>query len=145
MTLEKLQKDMIAAMKARDKERKDSISSLVSAVKKVGIDNGCRDNIPEDIVDSVILKEIKSVKEQIDTCPADRTDLLEQYKARYDVFNEYAPKLLSEDEVRDILTTKFADVIATKNKGQIMKAVMAELKGKVDGKVINQVVAELCK
>lgn len=145
MTLEKLQKDMIAAMTARDKERKDSISSLVSAVKKVGIDNGCRDNIPEDIVDSVILKEIKSVKEQIDTCPADRTDLLEQYKARYDVFNEYAPKLLSEDEVRDILTTKFADVIATKNKGQIMKAVMAELKGKADGKVINQVVAELCK
>lgn len=145
MTLEKLQKDMIAAMKARDKERKDSISSLVSAVKKVGIDNGCRDNIPEDIVDSVILKEIKSVKEQIDTCPADRTDLLEQYKARYDVFNEYAPKLLSEDEVRAILTTKFADVIATKNKGQIMKAVMAELKGKADGKVINQVVAELCK
>lgn len=145
MTLEKLQKDMIAAMKARDKERKDSISSLVSAVKKVGIDNGCRDNIPEDIVDSVILKEIKSVKGQIDTCPADRTDLLEQYKARYDVFNEYAPKLLSEDEVRDILTTKFADVIATKNKGQIMKAVMAELKGKADGKVINQVVAELCK
>lgn len=145
MTLEVLQKDMIAAMKARDKERKDSISSLVSAVKKVGIDNGCRDNIPEDIVDSVILKEIKSVKEQIDTCPADRTDLLEQYKARYDVFNEYAPKLLSADEVREILTTKFADVIATKNKGQIMKTVMAELKGKADGKVINQVVAELCK
>ena len=145
MTLEVLQKDMIAAMKARDKERKDSISSLVSAVKKVGIDNGCRDNIPEDIVDSVILKEIKSVKEQIDTCPADRTDLLEQYKARYDVFNEYAPKLLSEDEVREILTSKFADVIATKNKGQIMKTVMAELKGKADGKVINQVVAELCK
>ncbi|RGS43878.1 GatB/YqeY domain-containing protein [Coprococcus eutactus] len=145
MTLEVLQKDMIAAMKARDKERKDSISSLVSAVKKVGIDNGCRDNIPEDIVDSVILKEIKSVKEQIDTCPADRTDLLEQYKARYDVFNEYAPKLLSEDEVREILTTKFTDVIATKNKGQIMKTVMAELKGKADGKVINQVVAELCK
>lgn len=145
MTLEVLQKDMIAAMKARGKERKDSISSLVSAVKKVGIDNGCRDNIPEDIVDSVILKEIKSVKEQIDTCPADRTDLLEQYKARYDVFNEYAPKLLSEDEVREILTTKFADVIATKNKGQIMKTVMAELKGKADGKVINQVVAELCK
>ena len=145
MELETLRSDMIAAMKARDKERKDSISSLVSAVKKVGIDNGCRDNIPEDIVDSVILKEIKSVKEQIDTCPADRTDLLEQYKARYDVFNEYAPKLLSEDEVREILTTKFADVIATKNKGQIMKAVMAELKGKADGKVINQVVAELCK
>ena len=109
MTLEKLQKDMIAAMKARDKERKDSISSLVSAVKKVGIDNGCRDNIPEDIVDSVILKEIKSVKEQIDTCPADRTDLLEQYKARYDVFNEYAPKLMSAEEVEAELKEKLAE------------------------------------
>lgn len=145
MELATLQSAMIAAMKAKDKPRKDAISALVSAVKKAGIDAGCRDDIPTSMVDQVILKELKSVKEQIDTCPADRTDLLEQYKARYDVFNEYAPKLLSEDEVRDILTTKFADVIATKNKGQIMKAVMAELKGKADGKVINQVVAELCK
>lgn len=145
MKLETLQKDMIAAMKARDKERKDSISALVSAVKKVGIDQGCRDNIPEDVVDSVILKEMKSVKEQIDTCPADRTELLAQYKARYDVFSEYAPKLLSEEEVEEILKTKFVDVLATGNKGQIMKTVMPELKGKADGKVINQVVARLCK
>ena len=145
MELETLRSDMIAAMKAKDKARKEAISSLISAAKKVAIDEGCRDDIKPELVDRVILKELKTVKEQIDTCPADRTDLLEQYKARYDVFNEYAPKLLSEDDVRDILTTKFADVIATKNKGQIMKAVMAELKGKADGKVINQVVAELCK
>ena len=145
MELETLRSDMIAAMKAKDKARKEAISSLISAAKKVAIDEGCRDDIKPELVDRVILKELKTVKEQIDTCPADRTDLLEQYKARYDVFNEYAPKLLSEDEVRDILTTKFADVIATKNKGQIMKTVMAELKGKADGKVINQVVAELCK
>ena len=57
----------------------------------------------------------------------------------------YAQKLLSAEEVKAILTEKFADVIATRNKGQIMKTVMAELKGKADGKVINQVVAELCK
>ena len=145
MELETLRSDMIAAMKAKDKARKEAISSLISAAKKVAIDEGCRDDIKPELVDRVILKELKTVKEQIDTCPADRTDLLEQYKARYDMFNEYAPKLLSEDEVRDSLTTKFADVIATKNKGQIMKAVMAELKGKADGKVINQVVAELCK
>ena len=145
MDIKVLQKDMIAAMKARDKARKESISALIQAVKKAGIDAGCRNDIPEEMVNKVILKELKTVKEQIDSCPADRTDLIEEYQARYDVFNEYAPKLLSEDEVRDILTTKFADVIATKNKGQIMKAVMAELKGKADGKVINQVVAELCK
>ena len=46
---------------------------------------------------------------------------------------------------KKILNEKFADVIATKNKGQIMKAVMSELKGKADGKVINAVVAEMCK
>lgn len=145
MQFEKLQKDMIAAMKAKDKPRKESISALISAVKKAAIDKGCRDNITEDLVDSVILKELKTAKEQIDSCPADRTELKEEYQVRYDVISEYAPKLLSADEVKEILTTKFADVIATKNKGQIMKAVMAELKGKADGKVINQVVAQLCQ
>lgn len=145
MTLEVLQKDMIAAMKAHDKARKDTISSLVSAVKKAGIDAGCRDDIPEEMVNQAILKELKSVKEQIDTCPADRTELLDEYKARLNVINEYAPKMLSEEEIENILKEKFAEVIATKNKGQIMKAVMAEFKGKADGKVINQVVAKLCQ
>lgn len=145
MQFEQLQKDMIAAMKAKDKPRKESISSLISAVKKAAIDKGCRDNITEELVDSVILKELKTAKEQIDSCPADRTELKEEYQVRYDVISEYAPKMLSEEEVKDILTSKFADVIATKNKGQIMKAVMAELKGKADGKVINQVVAQLCQ
>lgn len=77
MQFEVLQKEMIAAMKARDKARKDTISVLVSAAKKSAIDAGCREEIPEDMVDAAILKEIKSVKEQIETCPADRTELLE--------------------------------------------------------------------
>ena len=145
MQLETLQKDMIAAMKAKDKERKDSISSLIGAIKKVAIDEKVRENIPEELVDRVILKEMKSVKERIDTCPADRTELLAAYKARYAVFEEYAPKMLSAEEVKAIIMEKFADVVATKNKGMIMKNVMGELKGKADGKVINQIVAELCQ
>lgn len=145
MKLKDLQDAMIAAMKAKDKARKDSISALVSAVKKAGIDAGCRDDIPEDMVSQVILKELKSVKEQIDTCPDSREDLLAEYKARYEVMSEFAPKLLSAEEVKEILTSKFAEVLATKNKGMIMKNVMGELKGKADGKVINQVVAELTK
>ena len=145
MQFEQLQKDMIAAMKAHDKPRKDSISVLVSAAKKIAIDNGCRDDIPEEIVNQAILKELKSVKEQIDTCPKERTDLLEEYNARLAVFEEYAPKMLSAEEVESILKEKFADVIATKNKGQIMKTIMPELKGKADGKVINEVVAKLCQ
>ena len=145
MTLEQLQKDMVAAMKARDKVRKDAISALVSAAKKVGIDEGCRENIPEEIVDRVILKEIKSVKEQLDSCPASRTDLLEEYQARYDIFQEYAPKMLSAEEVEAFITERFAELVASKNKGMIMKNVMPELKGKAEGSVINQVVAKLCQ
>lgn len=143
MKLKELQAAMIAAMKAKDKFRKDAIASLVSAVKKAGIDAGCRDDIPDDMANQAILKEIKSVKEQIDTCPAERTELLEEYKKRYEILNEFAPQLMSADEVKELLTTKYADLLATKNKGQIMKTVMAELKGKADGKVISQTVAEL--
>ena len=127
MQFKQLQDDMIAAMKARDKVRKDAISTLVSAAKKVAIDEGCRDDIRED------------------TCPASREDLLAEYKTRYDIFMEYAPKMMSADEVEAFITERFADVVASHNKGQIMKAVMPELKGKAEGSVINQVVAKLCQ
>lgn len=145
MQMEQLQKDMIAAMKAKDKPRKEAISSLVSAVKKAAIDAGCRDDIKEDMVDQVILKELKTVKEQIDTCPAEREDLKAEYQFRYDVIQEYAPSLMSEEEIRNFIMGKFADIVAQKNKGMIMKNVMPELKGKADGKLINQVVAKLCE
>lgn len=145
MELATLQSAMIAAMKAKDKPRKEAISALVSAVKKAGIDAGCRDDIPTSMVDQVILKELKSVKEQIDTCPDSRADLKDEYQFRYNVMQEFAPQQMSAEEVKAVLQEKFADVLATKNKGMIMKNVMAELKGKADGKVINQVVAELCK
>ena len=144
MQLETMRKDMVAAMKAHDKVRKEAVSSLISAVKKAAIDAGCRDDIPESMVDQVILKELKTAKEQLDTCPDSRADLKEEYQARYDIINEYAPSLMTAQEVKVFLEEKFAEVLATKNKGQIMKAVMPQLKGKADGKVINQVVGELC-
>ncbi|MCQ2498995.1 MAG: GatB/YqeY domain-containing protein [Lachnospiraceae bacterium] len=145
MTLEKLQKDMMEAMKAHDKARKESISALYSAAKKVGIDAGCRENIPEEMVDQAILKEVKTIKEQIETCPSERADLLEEFKARLAVFEEYAPHMMSKDEIKAFISEKFADVIASKNKGMIMKSIMPELKGKADGKDINAVVAMLCE
>ncbi len=140
-----LQKEMIAAMKAKDKVRKEAISSLVSAAKKVAIDEGCRDNITEEIVTRVILKEMKTVKEQIDACPEERAELKAEYQARYDIIAEFAPQMMSAEEVERYIREKFADVVATKNMGQIMKAVMGDLKGKADGKVINETVKKLCQ
>ena len=145
MQFKQLQDDMFAAMKARDKVRKDALSTLVSAAKKVAIDEGCRDDIKEELVDRVILKEIKSVREQLDTCPDTREDLRAEYQARYDIFMEYAPQMMSAEEVEAFITENFAEVVAGKNKGLIMKTVMPELKGKAEGGVINQVVAKLCQ
>lgn len=145
MELEKLRADMVAAMKAKDKPRKEAVSSLVSAVKKIAIDEGCREDVPAELVDRVILKELKTVKEQIDTCPESRKDLLAEYEFRYEVINEYAPKQMSPEEVKAYIEEKFADIIAAGNKGMIMKHVMAEMKGKADGKIINQVVSDLCR
>ena len=113
--------------------------------EKAAIDAGCRDDVPSEMVDRVITKELKTVKEQLDTCPAEREDLQAEYQKRYDVIAEYAPKMMSAEEVRSYIETHFAELVATKNKGQIMKAVMGELKGKADGRVINEIVAELCK
>ena len=145
MTIEQLQADMIAAMKARDKQRKEAISSLVQAVKKVAIDQGCRDNIPEEMVDQAIAKELRSVNEQVDSCPASRADLLAEYTFKRDVILAYAPKMLSKEEILELLKRDFAEVLASGNKGAVMKTVMPALKGKADGKLINQCVAELMK
>ena len=144
MLLKTLQNEMVTAMKAKDKVRKDAISYLIAAVKKAAIDEGCRDNIQETLVDKVVLKEYKSIEEQIDTCPAEREDLLAKYRANLLVVSEFVPKQLDENEVRNIITTKFADILATKNRGMIMKAVMSELSGKANGKLINKIVTELC-
>ena len=74
-----------------------------------------------------------------------RYDTIAEYTTNYEIIKEYAPAQMGEEEIKALLMEKYADVIATNNKGMIMKTVMAELKGKADGKVINAVVAELCK
>lgn len=144
MQFETLQKDMIAAMKARDKARKDAISSLVSAVKKLAIDEGKREDIPEELVDRALTKELRTAKEQIESCPASREDLKAEYQFRYDVIKEYAPAQMGAEEIEALLTGEYAEVLATGNKGQIMKTIMPALKGKADGKLIGEVVAKLC-
>ena len=145
MTYKQLHDDMVAAMKARDKARKAVIATLISDVKKADIDAGTREDIPEALVDQVILKSKKTAKEQLDTCPDERAELKAEYQFAYDVICEYAPRMMSDDEICAFLNASFADVLATKNKGQIMKAVMPALKGKADGKAINAIVAELCQ
>ena len=147
MTLETLQAAMIAAMKEKNKARKDTISSLISAVKKAAIDKKCKDNITEPLVDEVILKEKKTVQEMIDTCPETREDLRNEYEHRMMVIYEFAPKIITdEEEIRKMVYHLLATVdIQETGKGAVMKALMPRLKGKVDMKVANKVIDEILK
>ena len=146
MTLEALQKEMISAMKSGNKLRKEAISSLVGAIKKAAIDEKCRDNIPEELVNKVILKEKKTMQDMIDTCPANREDLLSEYKSKMEVISEFVPSMMSEEEVQDAVREIIASAdVEQTTVGAIMKVVMPKLKGKADGKVINKVVSDIVK
>ena len=134
---------MIRAMKDGKKLRKDTISSMISAVKKAAIDARCKDNITEDFVNQVILKEKKIMQEMIDTCPQDRKENLEDYLLKMKVINEFAPKQLTEDELRKEVRHLLATVdIQDNSKGAVMKTLMPRLKGKADGKLINKIICE---
>ena len=147
MTLEVLQAAMVAAMKDKNKARKETLSSLIGAVKKAAIDKMCKDNITEALVDEVILKEKKTVQEMIDTCPADREVLLQEYRDRMAVIEEFAPKLMTDaTEIKNVITSLLSEAQiepVKANKGQIMKIVMPVMKGKADMKIVNTVVAEM--
>lgn len=139
LTLEILQAEMITAMKNKDKLRKDTISSLVQAIKKFGIDNKCKDNITNEQLSSVILKEKKTMQEMIDTCPADRTDTLAEFNARMAIINEFAPSLMdNEDTIKTFIQNLGIEPIKA-NRGKIMGA----LRGKADMKIANQVVSQM--
>ena len=141
MEFKDLQSALKDAMKARDTIRKEAVSTLIAAVKKTAIDEGVRDDISSELVDRVILKELKIAQEQVNTCPPDRTEQLSEYQQKLDIIAGFAPKQMSEEELTVYIKEKFSDLIAEGNKGVYMKTIMADLKGKADGKLINKVIS----
>ena len=141
--IDEVRSAMVAAMKAGEKERKAALSFPLSSLKNKAIDK--RADLTEEEENQVILKEIKQLKETIEMTPADRTDLLEEAEKRLAVLEEYAPKMMSEDEIKAVIS----DVISglgiekplPKDKGRIMKELMPKVKGKADGKLVNELVA----
>ena len=146
MTLDKLQSEMIQAMKNGDKFRKNVVSNLIGDVKKAAIDKKCKDNIVEELVDEVLLKCKKTAQEMIDTCPADRVETLAEYVKQFDIIDEFAPKLMTDEEeirraVLDIINGEMALIKA--NRGKIMKTISPVLKGKADMGVVSRVVGKM--
>ena len=141
--IDEVRSAMMAAMKAKDKERKDALSALLTALKNKAIDK--RADLTEEEETQVILKEIKQPKETIEMTPADRTDILTECNSRLAVLEEYAPKMMDEAEIKavvsEVLTSLGLDAPTAKEKGKIMKELMPKVKGKADGKLVSEVVA----
>ena len=138
---------MVEAMKAKDKDRKDSLSMLLSALKNAEIDK--RSPLTEDEANAVIKKELKQTKETMDTAPADRTDIIEEARKRMEVYQEFAPADLTVDQITEIINGVLKELEmgapTAKDKGRIMKVLMPLVKGKADGKVVNEVLAGMMK
>ena len=134
--IDEVRADMVKAMKAGEKEKKDTLSLLLAALKNKAIDKRA-DLTPEEE-----MKEIKQTKETLELTPADRTDIIEECKKRLAVLEAYAPKMMDEDEIEAVIQATLAelgiDAPTGKDKGRIMKTLMPKVKGKADGKLVNQ-------
>lgn len=134
---------MMQAMKDKNKERKDALSLLLAALKSKQIDK--RAELTEEEENTVIFREIKQAQETVDTTPAERTQIIEEAKLRIQVYSEFVPKLMDEDEIRKVITEVLAELQieapTAKDKGRIMKTLMPRVKGKADGGLVNQVLS----
>lgn len=143
--IDEVRKAMVQAMKDKNKERKDSLSMLLSALKNKAIDK--REDLTETEENEVVLKEIKQTKETLDSTPANRTDIIEECKNRIAVYEEFAPKMMDEAEIKEVISSVLAELgiekPTNKDKGKIMKLLMPKVKGKADGKLVNQIVGTM--
>ena len=147
MKLETLQESINSALKTHATLEVETLRAVVAAVKKAAIDRRCE--ITEDLVDEMLLKEVKIIKEQIDTCPASRPEMLDEFQHRLMIVENFAPKLITDEAqitsmIAAALAQEFGAAIPA-NKGLIMKTVMPQLKGKVDMKIANQVISNYVK
>ncbi len=145
--IDKVRAEMMTAMKNKDKDRKDSLSMLLSALKNKAIDK--REDLTEAEEFEVVNKEIKQTKETMETSPADRTDIIEQCKSRIAVYQEFAPAQMSEEEIKavigEVLTALGVENPTAKDKGKVMKELMPKVKGRADGGMVNRLVGEILK
>lgn len=139
---DEVRKAMVDAMKAKDKDTKDTLSLLLAALKNKAIDK--RADLTEEEEVQVILKEFKQTKESLEMTPSDRTDMIEECKRRLAVLETFAPKMMDADEIKAVVESVLSELGITaataKDKGRIMKELMPKVKGKADGKLVNEIV-----
>jgi uncharacterized protein YqeY len=139
-----IHKDIAVAMKSGDKERLSTVRMLMSAIKYKEVDAHRELNDEETI--AVISSLVKQRQDSIEQfTKGNRLDLVEKESKELEVLRTYLPPQLSEAEVRDIIKKAVAETgaIGQKDMGKLMKVVMPQVKGKADGKMVNDIVKEL--
>ena len=143
--IEEIRAEMVTAMKNKDKDRKDTLSMLLAALKNKAIDK--REDLTEAEEYEVIKKEITQTKETMELAPADREDIREQCGRRLAVLQEFAPEEMGEDAIREAVKEVFVSLgienPSVKDKGRVMKELMPKVKGKADGAAVNKIVGEM--
>ena len=145
---DRLNEDLKAAMKASDKERVLVLRTLLADIKNEGIRQQKRDEMSDDGVVQVLMKAVKTRRDSIEQFEkGNRPDLVARERAQIAIIEQYLPAQLSEEEIRAVVA-QCKEEAAQSGKvevGTVMKLAMAKLKGKADGKVVQQVVTAMLK
>lgn len=143
MSLEnEFRKKMNDALKAGNKEEHSIYSSIVVAIvnKKKDLRVECLDEEQEI---EVLTRMAKQNKESIDTCPKNRTDILDELIFERSILTKYLPEQMTEDEIVTVVNEVLSDIgiqnPTLKDRGKIMKVLMPRVKGRADGKIVNQI------
>lgn len=142
--IDQINSDLKTAMKSGQKELVATLRSLKSAIKYAEIEAGSELNDEGTI--GVLSKQAKQRRDSIaEFEKAGRADLVAQETAELQVIETYLPAQLSEEEVRAKVQAVITalNVTDAKGMGQVMKQVMADLKGQADGKTVNKIVRQL--
>ena len=130
-------------MRARDVTTRETLRMTIAALKNRRIETG--EDLDEGTELQVLTKQVKSREDSVEQYEAaDRKDLADQERAEIEVLRRYLPEQLSEDAVRTLVEKVIADqgLTSKKEMGQVMKAIMAEHRGKVDGKLVQKLASE---
>lgn len=141
---EQISEDLKTAMKARDKVRTATLRQVLAAIKNLRVAEGrAGAEVTDAEVTGLIGKEAKKRRESIATyTDAGREELASAEQAELEVLSEYLPEQMSEEEIRALVQRTVADVGASGpgDLGTVMGALMPQVKGKADGKLVNEIV-----
>lgn len=141
--VEEVRSQMMAAMKERDTKRKDVLSNLLAALKN-GVIQKRADLTPEEET-AIVARELKQTKETLESAPADRQDIAEECRYKISVLAEFMPEQMDEEQIRSTIEAVLAKLgieqPTAKQKGMIMRELMPQVKGKADGKQVNEILS----